>query len=131
MTYEQQPPGTTFLYIFDQPETGGDTIFANSVEAYRRLSPAFRERLHGLRAVHSGVEQANGSLARGGVVRRQPVKNEHPIVRTHPVTGEKAIFVNPSCTFSLFLRPRSVRRSPRFMHRRLDASLVSSLRPSV
>ena len=97
VTYEQQPPGTTFLYILDKPSTGGDTIFVNQVEAYKRLSPGFRERLHGLSAVHSGIEQAEGSKARGSIVRREPVTNVHPIVRTHPATGEKALFVNPQC----------------------------------
>ena len=101
VTYEEQPPGTTFLYIFDKPSTGGDTIFVDQVEAYKRLSPGFKERLHGLKAVHSGIEQAETSRARGGVVRREPVTNEHPIVRTHPATGEKALFVNPQCMFVL------------------------------
>ena len=96
---EQQPPGTTFLYVLDRPATGGDTLFADAAEAYRRLSPLFQQRLHGLRATHSAVEQAAASVARGGVQRREPVINEHPIVRTHPVTGEKAIYVNPQCTF--------------------------------
>ena len=54
VTYEQQPPGTTFLYLLDGPATGGDTLFANTAEAYRRLSPEFRKRLHGLKAIHSG-----------------------------------------------------------------------------
>jgi taurine dioxygenase/sulfonate dioxygenase len=97
VTYEQQPPGTTFLYLLDGPEVGGDTVFVNQVEAYNRLSPALKERLHGLKALHSGFEQAEHSLKRGGVDRRDPVKNEHPIVRTHPATGEKALFVNGGC----------------------------------
>lgn len=99
VTYEQQPPGTTFLYILDTPEVGGDSSFVNQVEAYNRLSPALKERLHGLKAVHSGIEQAEFSKGRGGVVRREPVTNEHPLVRTHPVTGEKALFVNGGCKF--------------------------------
>ncbi len=97
VTYEAQPPGTTFLYVFDKPEVGGDTLFVDAAEAYRRLSPAFQERLHGLKAIHSGIEQANFSRAKNGVVRREPVYNAHPLIRTHPVTGEKAIFVNPGC----------------------------------
>ncbi|RDL36483.1 Uncharacterized protein BP5553_05835 [Venustampulla echinocandica] len=101
VTYEQQPPGTTFLYIFDGPEAGGDTAFVNQVEAYNRLSPALKERLHGLKAVHSGFEQAEGSRSRGGVVRREPVQTEHPLVRTHPATGEKALFVNGGFTRSI------------------------------
>ncbi|CDM30353.1 Taurine catabolism dioxygenase TauD/TfdA [Penicillium roqueforti FM164] len=101
VTYEQQPPGTTFLYLLDGPEVGGDTVFVNQVEAYNRLSPALKERLHGLKAVHSGVEQAEFSLQRGGVDRRDPVKTEHPLIRTHPVTGEKALFVNGGFTRSI------------------------------
>jgi sulfonate dioxygenase len=97
VAYELQPPGTTFLYILDVPEAGGDTLFANQVEAYNRLSPAFQERLHGLRATHSGIEQVNASRFKGGAVRREPVISEHPVVRTHPVTGEKALYVNPQC----------------------------------
>ncbi|MCJ1372976.1 hypothetical protein MMC20_004202 [Loxospora ochrophaea] len=98
VSYEKQPPGTTFLYIFDKPRTGGDTIFVDQAEAYRRLSPGFQERLHGLKAVHSGIEQAEASRARGSIVRREPVTSEHPLVRTHPATGEKALYVNPQFT---------------------------------
>ncbi|CCC07209.1 hypothetical protein SMACR_08590 [Sordaria macrospora] len=98
VSYEQQPPGTTFLYILEKPETGGDTLFVDAVEAYNRLSPLFQERLHGLKATHSGIEQVNSAAARGGIKRREPVVNEHPIIRTHPATGEKAIYVNPQFT---------------------------------
>ena len=101
ITYEEQPPGTTFLYALDVPSTGGDTLFANAVEAYERLSEPFKQRLHGLKAVHSGIEQVNASLKRGSIKRREPVANEHPIVRTHPVTGEKALYVNPQCKWDL------------------------------
>lgn len=99
VSYEEQPPGTTFLYVLDLPSTGGDTLFANAVEAYDRLSDGFKERLHGLQAVHSGIEQVNASLRKGSIKRREPVANVHPIVRTHPVTGEKALYVNPQCKF--------------------------------
>ncbi|KAJ9272528.1 hypothetical protein DTO212C5_1255 [Paecilomyces variotii] len=98
VTFEKQPPGTTFLYLLDGPTSGGDTLFTNMALAYRRLSPEFRKRLHGLRAVHSGIEQVNNSIARGGIARREPITSEHPIVRTHPVTGEKALFINPQFT---------------------------------
>jgi len=98
VTYEEQPPGTTFLYILDKPKTGGDTLYVNTVEAYNRLSPLFQERLHGLRATHSGIEQVNAAAARGSIKRREPLISEHPIIRTHPATGEKAIYVNPQFT---------------------------------
>ncbi|KAL5384291.1 hypothetical protein DPSP01_005439 [Paraphaeosphaeria sporulosa] len=95
VTYEKQPPGTTFLYLLDGPAAGGDTLFANQALAYRRLSPEFQKRLHGLKVVHSAVEQADNSRNRGGIVRREPVTSIHPLMRTHPTTGEKALFINP------------------------------------
>ena len=98
VTYEKQPAGTTFFFILDQPPVGGDTLFGSQVEAYNRLSPEFQKRLEGLRAVHSGVHQAEYSRKKGGIVRREPVETEHPIVRVHPVTGEKALFVNEGFT---------------------------------
>lgn len=69
--------------------------FGNMAEAYNRLSPEFQKRLHGLKAIHSGHEQAINARARNSIVRREPVSNVHPIVRTHPATGEKALYVNP------------------------------------
>jgi sulfonate dioxygenase len=96
-SFERQPAGTTFMYILEHPECGGDTIFSNNVEAYNRLSQPFATRLHGLQAVHSGIKLAESSRARGGIVRREPVHSVHPLVRTHPVTKEKALFVNPHC----------------------------------
>ena len=108
VTYEKQPPGTTFLYILDKPGTGGDTLFVDMAEAYRRLSPAFRERLHGLQAVHSGIEQAESARVKGSIVRREPVTSTHPLVRTHPATGEKALYINPQCEsfpYSFFFAP--------------------------
>lgn len=98
VTYENQPPGTTFLYALDVPEAGGDTLFLNQAAAYRRLSPAFRERLEGLKAVHSGFEQAESALGKGSIIRRAPVSSIHPLIRTHPTTGEKALWVNQQFT---------------------------------
>ncbi|KAL3433584.1 hypothetical protein BDV09DRAFT_205240 [Aspergillus tetrazonus] len=98
VTYDEQPPGMTILYALELPEVGGDTAFANQVEAYKRLSPALRERLHGLKGVHDGVSQAEPYYRAGRLVRRKPVIVEHPLVRTHPVTGEKALFVNALTT---------------------------------
>ncbi|EAU87552.1 alpha-ketoglutarate-dependent taurine dioxygenase [Coprinopsis cinerea okayama7 len=95
VAYEKQPPGTTFFFILDQPSVGGDTLFVSQVEAYNRLSDEFKKRLEGLKIVHSAVEQAEGSRKRNGPVRREPIETEHPIVRVHPATGEKALYVNP------------------------------------
>ncbi|KAK9486196.1 hypothetical protein V1527DRAFT_464740 [Lipomyces starkeyi] len=102
VTYEKQPPGTTFLAILDGPESGGDTIFADTEEAYNRLSETFRQRLLGLEVLHSGVAQADASRNAGGVVRREPVENFHPLIREHPVTKKKALYVNQQ--FSRYIK---------------------------
>ncbi|WWC67391.1 uncharacterized protein I206_101299 [Kwoniella pini CBS 10737] len=96
VTYEEQPPGLTTLFLYDSPSSGGDTGYVSQVEAYKRLSPQFQAFLETLSVLHSGVAQADFSRNgnRGGVVRREPVENIHPLVRRHPVTGEKALFVN-------------------------------------
>lgn len=110
-----------------QPDIGGDTLFLSQVEAYKRLSPDFQKRLEGLRALHSAVRQAEFAERQGRPVRREPVETEassslsrhldvftmevyltttplttfnvqHPLVRQHPVTGEKALYVNQGFT---------------------------------
>ena len=81
------------MYVLDQPEIGGDTLFADGVEAYNRLSPTLQQRLHGLKALHSNYKAFQRIKAEGGVIRREPNAAEHPLIRTHPVTGEKALYV--------------------------------------
>ena len=51
--------------------------------------------LEGLEALHSAQIQADGSIAAGRTVRREPVVTKHPLIRTHPVTGWKSVFFNP------------------------------------
>ncbi|ODQ79693.1 hypothetical protein BABINDRAFT_166809 [Babjeviella inositovora NRRL Y-12698] len=98
VTYEEQPPSYSLIAMVNTPPSGGDTIFADTREAYNRLSDGFKERLHGLKASHSAHEQAAFALKAGGVVRRAPVINYHPIVRQHPVTKRKSIYVNHQFT---------------------------------
>ena len=83
-----QPPGMVFLYMLECPDVGGDTIFCNMAEAYKKFSPAFQETLHGVEAEHmvDGV--------RTGV---------HPLIRMNPVTGEMVLFVRPACESNLGL----------------------------
>ncbi|KAI5962671.1 uncharacterized protein KGF55_003747 [Candida pseudojiufengensis] len=73
---------------------GGDTLFADAVEAYERLSPAMKERLEGLHILHSSVEQAQANKKAGGILRREPETNIHPIIRVNPITGRKHLYVN-------------------------------------
>lgn len=100
VSYELQPPGLTTFFLLAQPQTGGDTLFTSQVAALKRLSPQYVAFLRTLKAVHSGVAQAEFSRAgrRGGTVRREPVENVHPVVRKHPVTGEEALYVNRQFT---------------------------------
>ncbi|TFK76760.1 TauD-domain-containing protein [Pluteus cervinus] len=100
VSYELQPPGLTTFFLLAQPTTGGDTLFTSQVRTLKKLSPPFIEFLKGLKAIHSGMEQANFSKSgkRGATVRRDPVEHVHPLVRRHPVTGEEALYVNRQFT---------------------------------
>ncbi|KAK5678313.1 hypothetical protein LTS10_009485 [Elasticomyces elasticus] len=99
---EVQPPGTTFIGMLETPSgAGGDTLVSSSVQAFKALSPRFRKRLEGLTALHSNNDGFTQELKNNGsdaVMRRQELTAEHPVVRVHPVTGEKSLYVNPVYT---------------------------------
>ena len=82
------------LGILACPDVGGDTVVADTAEAYKRLSPAWQEMIQKVSAVHSSEGLINFAKSIGGTVRSNPVNSTHPFVRVHPVTGEKAIFYN-------------------------------------
>jgi sulfonate dioxygenase len=86
------------LKIDTLPAVGGDTLWASGYTAYDRLSPAFKKFIEGLEAVHSGLDQSNAAIRAGHTVRRNPIETVHPVVRTHPVTGWKSLFVQPGFT---------------------------------
>ncbi|KAL3292864.1 TfdA family Taurine catabolism dioxygenase TauD [Colletotrichum asianum] len=98
VSYEHQSPGVTILTLLSVPETGGDTAWVSQTAAYARLSRPIQTLLEGLRAEHSGYPQAENARRDGKFVRREPVKSEHPVVRIHPATGQKALFINPGFT---------------------------------
>lgn len=98
VSYEHQTPGITLLTLLEVPETGGDTGWTSQAAAYGRLSEPLKAFLEGLRAEHSGFQQAESARRDGHFVRREPVKSYHPVVRVHPVTGQKVLFVNPGFT---------------------------------
>lgn len=99
VTFEKNPPGFTGLYNITNPvHGGGDTLFSSCYGLYDALSPSMQEYLETLSALHSGVEQAEGAAKAGLHLRRPAVETEHPLVRTHPVTGWKSVFVNPAFT---------------------------------
>lgn len=98
VSYEHQPPAITLLTLVQVPETGGDTGWTSQAAAYDRLSEPLKGFLEGLRAEHSGFPQAEKAARDGHFVRRDPVKSYHPVVRVHPVTKQKVLFVNPGFT---------------------------------
>lgn len=103
-----EPPSLTLLYAVELPEVGGDTLWANQYAAYDALSPGLQRLLDPLQAVHTGWPHGtNGPGPDAAVsksirmVRNDPAADRevlHPVVRVHPVTGRKALFVNPVYT---------------------------------
>ncbi len=111
-----EPPAITLLRSVQVPPIGGDTTWANSALAYSMLSDTYREMIQRLKvhfslrdvlkSVHEAVEPSDspiGRLAAGREserlsddLRRKIRGNAHPLVRTHPVTGEKALYVDSS-----------------------------------
>ena len=95
---DPEPPMGSILYIRKCPPQGGDTLFANMYAAYEALSDRMKAYLEGLTARHNGehlprpVRQLRGR-GQGAVSLCRP-----PVVRTHPVTGKKALYVNRGFT---------------------------------
>jgi taurine dioxygenase len=100
------PPLGAILYAIEVPPYGGDTCFAHQAAAYDALSQGMKRMLDGLRAVHSdrmvAGPQAGRNAYRSTKVREDDSWREtvstHPVVRTHPETGRKMLFVNAAYT---------------------------------
>lgn len=95
LTCDAEPPLGSILYMHTVPEFGGDTVFASMTAAYEALSPKMKAYLEGLSAVHDADHVYRPLFP--DVDRKYPCST-HPVVRTHPVTGKKSLFVNPSYT---------------------------------
>jgi taurine dioxygenase len=107
-SFQPAPPAATLLHSEVVPPVGGDTLFCDCARAYEALSPTMQQMLAPLRAVHSAT-RAYGTK---GVFARETEKRTleiitsaeadksltHPLVRTHPVTGRKALFISPVYT---------------------------------
>ncbi len=90
---DAEPPMGSILHIRTLPEIGGDTMFANMYAAYDALSAPMRTMLAGLTALHDGEMLYRGRYTNNDAGRAYP-KAVHPVIRTHPVTGRQALFVN-------------------------------------
>ena len=97
---DAEPPLGSILALHTVPEAGGDTIFASQSAAYDDLTPPFRAFLEGLTATHSGERSYRRTNRLNGVDDRHRVFPQavHPLVRTHPVSRRKALFVNENFT---------------------------------
>jgi len=107
-SFQEQPPAATLLRSEVVPPVGGDTLFCDCARAYEALSEVMKTMLAPLRAVHS----ATRAYGVKGVFARETEKRSlqiivspeadksltHPLVRTHPVTGRKALFISPVYT---------------------------------
>ena len=106
-TFRECPPSVTCLRAIEVPKVGGDTIFASMTAAYEGLSDRMKNFIDGLEAIHDfkPFKQLFGNDAVGRKNLQQyelmypPMR--HPVVRIHPVTGKKSLFVNPQFTIQI------------------------------
>jgi len=103
-TYVAEPPMGSVLHLVTAPPVGGDTCFASMTAAYDALSEPMRRMLGELRAVHDVTASLLKARAHGHLdadvdaLRAKLPPVDHPVVRTHPESGRKALFVNPNST---------------------------------
>jgi taurine dioxygenase len=109
VTFYERPPLGSILYALESPAHGGDTMFANMYQAYDALSDGLKETLDSMTAIHSaGDTYGAKSDGAGRVARNRSMKirygddaeaeMEHPVIRTIPETGRKALFINRTYT---------------------------------
>lgn len=105
LSYMPVPAMGSMMYALRIPEIGGDTMFANMYLAYETLSSGLQRMLEQLRAVHDFGHadkrffSQRGAKARlNDTAKKKTPPVEHPVVRTHPTTGRKALFINPGFT---------------------------------
>jgi len=95
MSAEPRPPMGSILYMKRCPPVGGDTLFASMYAAWETLSERMRQHLEGLTALHDGEFVYRGTYGHLGIKDREAyARSDHPIARTHPVTGRRALYVN-------------------------------------
>lgn len=98
LSCDAEPPLGSILYLHTVPVFGGDTLFSSMYAAYDALSPRMQEYLSGLTAVHDANHVYHALF--NDYDKRYPC-NSHPVIRTHPVTGRKCLYVNSSYTIAI------------------------------
>ncbi len=104
VTWRDKPPMGSVLYGADIPDCGGDTLWASMYAVYDALPEDLKQTLEGKRAVHSievygasDYDNAKDEASFAEILKKYPPRS-HPVIRTHPVTGRKALFVNSTFT---------------------------------
>ncbi len=98
--YVERPAAASMLYAIEVPSVGGNTLFANAYLAYETLPAEVRQRIDGRKAINA-YDYQNASTSRGTRLREGVPHYAHPIVRRHPVTGRKALYVNRLMTIAI------------------------------
>ncbi len=96
MSYLENPPKASMLYALEVPPAGGDTHFCNMYRAYDSLPDVLRERASGLALKHDATYNSGGYVRQGLAATDDPVSSEgvyHPLVRTHPETGRRVLYL--------------------------------------
>ncbi len=103
-SFQAQPPSSTLLYGVDIPDVGGDTVFTSQYLAYETLSDSMKSIVNDLKGIHSAERSygPKGTFGRPDPKASMDINGDasatvhqlHPLVRTHPVSGRKALFVN-------------------------------------
>ena len=103
-SWRDETPLGSILYCRVAPSFGGDTVFADMESAYADLSSDMKDRLANLYAIHDHLVHRRGMIRRGvpqekiETYRREWPEVKHPVVRTHPVSGRKSLYVNVDFT---------------------------------
>ena len=100
VTWRREPSLGSILKAVEVPESGGDTVWANMVAAYAGLPDEVKQRIDPLFAIHDFTSSFGRGMApdRLAELQKQYPEARHPLVRTHPETGEKALYVNAAFT---------------------------------
>ena len=103
-TYQPRPPMATMLYARELPPIGGDTLFANQYAAYESLSEGLANTINPLRAIYRAGNKVVSATREARIDEKgtgTPVETlsaSHPVVRVHPETGRRSLYVNPAHT---------------------------------
>jgi taurine dioxygenase len=99
---DEEPPMASILYLTTVPSVGGDTLFANMYAAYDALSETMKSILAPLEALHTAdIHRGRYEQIGGGLRREKHPEAIHPVIRSHPETGRKLIYVNEPFTQSI------------------------------